>query len=59
MTPSTFLLGQLFNGLSYCSILLLIALGLAITFGLMGVINMAHGELMRSEERRVGKECRL
>jgi urea transport system permease protein len=46
MTSSTFLLGQLFNGLSYCSILLLIGLGLAITFGLMGVINMAHGELM-------------
>lgn len=46
MTSTTFLLGQLFNGLSYCSILLLIALGLAITFGLMGVINMAHGELM-------------
>src|SRR5581483_1757339 len=46
MTPNTFLLGQTFNGLSYCSILLLISLGLAITFGLMGVINMAHGELM-------------
>src|SRR5437867_1043063 len=46
MTSTTFLLGQLFNGLSYCSILLLIGLGLAITFGLMGVINMAHGELM-------------
>jgi urea transport system permease protein len=46
MTPDTFLLGQIFNGLSSCSILLLIALGLAITFGLMGVINMAHGELM-------------
>lgn len=37
---------QLFNGLSVGSILLLIAIGLAITFGLMGVINMAHGELM-------------
>lgn len=36
----------LFNGLSLGSILLLIALGLAITFGLMGVINMAHGELI-------------
>ncbi|HYM09646.1 MAG TPA: urea ABC transporter permease subunit UrtB [Bryobacterales bacterium] len=46
MTANLFLLGQIFNGLSYCSILLLIALGLAITFGLMGVINMAHGELM-------------
>ncbi|HZT28576.1 MAG TPA: urea ABC transporter permease subunit UrtB [Bryobacteraceae bacterium] len=46
MTPTTFLVGQLFNGLSVSSILLLMALGLAITFGLMGVINMAHGELM-------------
>ena len=36
----------LFRGLSLASILLLMALGLAITFGLMGVINMAHGELM-------------
>lgn len=36
----------LFNGFSLGSILLLIALGLAITFGLMGVINMAHGELI-------------
>ena len=38
--------GQLFTGLSLGSILLLAALGLAITYGLMGVINMAHGELM-------------
>jgi urea transport system permease protein len=37
---------QLFNGLSVSSILLLVALGLAITFGLMNVINMAHGELI-------------
>ncbi|MCD1259834.1 urea ABC transporter permease subunit UrtB [Paenibacillus athensensis] len=37
---------QLFNGLSLSSILLLIALGLAITFGLMNVINMAHGEFI-------------
>ncbi|TYR81713.1 urea ABC transporter permease subunit UrtB [Priestia megaterium] len=37
---------QLFNGLSLGSVLLLIALGLAITFGLMNVINMAHGELI-------------
>lgn len=37
---------QLFNGMSMGSILLLIALGLAITFGLMNVINMAHGELI-------------
>jgi urea transport system permease protein len=34
------------NGLSRGSILILMALGLSITFGLMGVINMAHGELM-------------
>lgn len=40
------LLLQVFNGLSVSSILLLIALGLAITFGLMNVINMAHGELI-------------
>jgi urea transport system permease protein len=40
------LAGDLFRGLSAGSVLLLIALGLAITFGLMGVINMAHGELM-------------
>ncbi|RUS47246.1 urea ABC transporter permease subunit UrtB [Cohnella sp. AR92] len=39
-------LTQLFNGLSVSSILLLIALGLAITFGLMRVINMAHGEFI-------------
>ena len=36
----------LFNGLSLSSILLLIALGLAFSFGLMKVINMAHGELI-------------
>ncbi len=36
----------LFSGLSLGSILLLVALGLAITYGLMGVINMAHGELL-------------
>jgi urea transport system permease protein len=35
-----------FQGVSLASILLLMALGLAIIFGLMGVINMAHGELM-------------
>jgi urea transport system permease protein len=35
-----------FSGLSLGSIVLLVALGLAITYGLMGVINMAHGELM-------------
>ena len=39
-------LGAAFSGISLGSILLLVALGLAITYGLMGVINMAHGELM-------------
>ena len=39
-------LGIVFTGASLGSILLLVALGLAITYGLMGVINMAHGELM-------------
>ncbi|TVR46288.1 MAG: urea ABC transporter permease subunit UrtB [Rhodobacteraceae bacterium] len=36
----------LFIGLSLTSVLLLIALGLSITYGAMGVINMAHGELV-------------
>lgn len=36
----------LFFGLSLGSVLVLAAIGLAITFGVMGVINMAHGELM-------------
>jgi urea transport system permease protein len=39
-------IGQIFSGISLGSILLLAALGLAITYGLMGVINMAHGELI-------------
>lgn len=39
-------LGTIFRGLSLGSILLVLALGLAITFGLMGVINMAHGEMI-------------
>lgn len=38
--------GTVFTGLSLGSILLLAALGLAITYGVMGVINMAHGELL-------------
>nr|WP_227670758.1 urea ABC transporter permease subunit UrtB [Psychrobacter proteolyticus] len=38
--------GHIFTGMSTASILLLAALGLAITFGLLGVINMAHGELI-------------
>ncbi|MGC9524268.1 MAG: urea ABC transporter permease subunit UrtB [Limnospira sp.] len=36
----------IFNGISIGSVLLIAALGLAIIFGLMGVINLAHGELM-------------
>ncbi|MCW2241689.1 urea ABC transporter permease subunit UrtB [Azospirillum canadense] len=39
-------LGQLFTGLSIGSILLLVALGLAIIYGSMGVINLAHGEFV-------------
>ena len=39
-------LGRVFSGLSLGSILLLAALGLAITYGVMGIINMAHGELL-------------
>ncbi len=39
-------LSNVFSGLSLGSILLLAALGLAITYGVMGVINMAHGELL-------------
>ena len=38
--------GTIFRGLSLGSILLIVALGLAITFGLMGIINMAHGEMI-------------
>ena len=38
--------GNLFQGVSLGSVLLLAAVGLAITFGVMGVINMAHGELV-------------
>ena len=40
------ILGQLFTGISIGAVLLLIALGLALTFGQMGVINMAHGEFI-------------
>ncbi|MCU6497134.1 urea ABC transporter permease subunit UrtB [Rugamonas sp. A1-17] len=39
-------IGNVFYGISLASVLLLTALGLAITFGLMGIINMAHGELL-------------
>jgi urea transport system permease protein len=41
-----FLAGQVFNGLSVGSIYLLAGLGLALSFGLMRVINMAHGEIV-------------
>lgn len=40
------LIDGLFNGISIGAVLLIAALGLAIVFGLMGVINLAHGELM-------------
>ena len=40
------IVGTLFAGLSLGSVLLLAALGLAITYGLIGVINMAHGEFL-------------
>ena len=40
------LMARVFSGISLGTILLLAALGLAITYGLMGVINMAHGELI-------------
>lgn len=40
------LVGNLLHGLSLASVLLFAALGLAITFGLLGVINMAHGEML-------------
>ncbi len=43
---SVFIINQMFNGLSLASILLLAALGLALSFGLMRVINMAHGEML-------------
>ncbi len=38
--------GTVFRGLSLGSVLLVVAIGLAITFGLMGIINMAHGEFI-------------
>lgn len=46
MSQLALVLGQLFNGLSVASILLLAALGLSLSFGLMRVINMAHGEFI-------------
>ena len=41
-----FLIGQVFNGFSVASLYVLAALGLALSFGLMRVINMAHGEIL-------------
>src|SRR5690349_22897804 len=48
MSPETITaLGEAFsNSISFSSILILTALGLAITFGVMRVINMAHGEML-------------
>jgi urea transport system permease protein len=42
----TVILNQSFTGISIGAVLLLIALGLTLTFGQMGVINMAHGEFI-------------
>lgn len=42
----TVVLNQSFTGISIGAVLLLIALGLTLTFGQMGVINMAHGEFI-------------
>ncbi|HEY0315804.1 MAG TPA: urea ABC transporter permease subunit UrtB [Sphingomonas sp.] len=46
MIDPTLVAAQLFNGISLASLYLLAALGLALSFGLMRVINMAHGELL-------------
>ncbi|MBW4028509.1 urea ABC transporter permease subunit UrtB [Acidipila rosea] len=46
MGHAAIIAGQGFNGVSLASILLLTALGLALSFGLMNVINMAHGEML-------------
>jgi len=43
---AAFLTGQVFNGFSVASLYILAALGLALSFGLMRVINMAHGEIL-------------
>ena len=45
-TSVQLLFESLFNGVAIGSVLLVAALGLAIVFGLMGVINLAHGELI-------------
>ena len=57
--PLQALAGQLLLGLVNGSFYAVLSLGLAVIFGLLGVVNFAHGALymLRSEERRVGKEC--
>lgn len=46
MHETAFLIGQIFNGFSVASLFIMAALGLALSFGLMRVINMAHGEML-------------
>lgn len=46
MGEFTLFVGQIFNGFSVASLFVLSALGLALSFGLMRVINMAHGEML-------------
>jgi urea transport system permease protein len=46
MGDTAVIAGQIFNGISVGSILLLAALGLVLSFGVMKVINMAHGEML-------------
>ncbi|WP_138465946.1 urea ABC transporter permease subunit UrtB [Poseidonocella sp. HB161398] len=46
MLDATLFAGQVFNGFSVASLFVLAALGLALSFGLMRVINMAHGEML-------------
>ncbi|WP_172331031.1 urea ABC transporter permease subunit UrtB [Mangrovicoccus sp. HB161399] len=46
MLDATLFAGQVFNGFSLASLFVLAALGLALSFGLMRVINMAHGEML-------------
>ena len=46
MSEFALIVGQVFNGFSVASIFVLAALGLALSFGLMRVINMAHGEML-------------
>jgi len=46
MSEFALVVGQIFNGFSLASLFILAALGLALSFGLMRVINMAHGEML-------------